>query len=469
MFRPLGNLPFDDNGLLDSRHRLVATAPQAVGRIQATVGSIAITRAGGVVGQVNVGDLVYVGDVIETDADGAVHVAFADGTTFDLSTSARMAVSEFACKPEGGSSSALFTIARGAFTFIAGKVGKAGNLRIDTPFAAIQATAGRGGSGFLALTALTLSLIEEIRAAPHDREWLDDDVIELERGSFTVTTKEANPRTFTVDNIEETLIISPSGSGYNVRVVTNSSARLAELAGFSQEALSTLTFGNIFIQQLERGLGDFASGGPGSASPFIFTAGTGGAAFEFANGPTTFSTSNNLGSSVAVFSTTNEVILTPTVLQSSPPPQTEPPPPAPLTFAAVTVPSFTDTQVFDQFPTATGTVGSGSPSGATLTYGIAGGGPDLSRSTFDVSKTNAYGTLYVDSATGAYAFVPNDGAINALTAPTTEVFILTVSDGTQSTSQPLTINIAGANDTPVLALSRRRPTTTRRSLTSSTP
>ena len=43
-------------------------------------------RAGGVVARVEVGELVYQGDAIATEADGAVGIIFADGTVFDLST-----------------------------------------------------------------------------------------------------------------------------------------------------------------------------------------------------------------------------------------------------------------------------------------------------------------------------------------------------------------------------------------------
>ena len=69
----------------------------------------------------------------------------------------------------------------------------------------------------------------------------------------------------------------------------------------------------------------------------------------------------------------------------------------------------------------------------TLTYGISGGTSDFSRPGYDVSSTGTYGTLFVNSATGAYTFVPNDTAINALTATTTESFTFTVSDGSLST------------------------------------
>src|SRR5262249_32721954 len=101
--------------------------------------------AGGVVAQAQVGDPVHRHDTLETGADGAVGITFIDGTAFNLSNNARMALNEFVC--DGTSNSALFSLSKGVFAFIAGKVAKAGGLRIDTPFARIRGQ--DGGIGIL--------------------------------------------------------------------------------------------------------------------------------------------------------------------------------------------------------------------------------------------------------------------------------------------------------------------------------
>src|SRR5439155_766009 len=46
---------------------------------------------------------------------------------------------------------------------------------------------------------------------------------------------------------------------------------------------------------------------------------------------------------------------------------------------------------------------------------------------------------------------PNSGAINALTAPTTESFIITVSDGALSASETFTVALNGINDAAVIS------------------
>ena len=111
--------------------------------------------------------------------------------------------------------------------------------------------------------------------------------------------------------------------------------------------------------------------------------------------------------------------------------------------------------VFDDFTATSGTfAASSSNSGAALTFGISGGAAGntvLGGVTYDVSQTGPYGTLYVNSTTGAYTFVPNSGAINALKAPTTESFTITVSDGTLSASQTFTITINGTNDAAIIS------------------
>src|SRR5260370_28602370 len=104
-------------------------------------GSVTIERANAVViqanvaGQAKVGDLVYLGDVVATGADGRVGINFTDGTSFNLSNSARIALNEFVYDPNGKSNSTLFSLTKGSFTFVAGNIAKTGDMKIDTPVA----------------------------------------------------------------------------------------------------------------------------------------------------------------------------------------------------------------------------------------------------------------------------------------------------------------------------------------------
>ena len=109
-------------------------------------------------------------------------------------------------------------------------------------------------------------------------------------------------------------------------------------------------------------------------------------------------------------------------------------------------PTYTDTPGCDDFAPAAGRLqASDADAGTTLTYGIAGGTAChpivLNCISYDVSKRGDYGTLYVNSESGAYVFVPDDRAINGLCHDTTESFTITVSDGELCDSQPFTVTL----------------------------
>jgi hypothetical protein len=116
---------------------------KAIGKIVSSSGSVTVEHTSAVVvqavavatGQGKVGDFVYQGDVVQTGADSAVGIAFTDGTAFNLASNARIALNEFVYDPKGKSNSTLFSLSKGTFTFVAGKVAKTGNMKIDTPVA----------------------------------------------------------------------------------------------------------------------------------------------------------------------------------------------------------------------------------------------------------------------------------------------------------------------------------------------
>src|SRR6202049_275470 len=119
-------------------------ASSSIGKVVAATGSVTIEHVNAVVVQANgpsqadetkVGDLVYQGDVVRTGADGRVSINFTDGASFNLSNNANMALNEFVYDPNGKSNSTLFNLSKGTFTFVAGKIAKTGDMKIDTPVA----------------------------------------------------------------------------------------------------------------------------------------------------------------------------------------------------------------------------------------------------------------------------------------------------------------------------------------------
>src|SRR6266404_5629703 len=415
----------------DDCKAVLALLPQVIGNIQTAIGCGTLRRASGIAVQVMVGDPVCQGDVIETAADGRIGIRFIDGTVFNLSRSTRLVLNEFLCDSNGTSHSALFGVTRGTFAFIAGQVAKTGCLRVDTPVGSIRGRAHTGGIGMLSLAALIFSAMKEVQAADPNVTFLDNGSItykDLEHGVFELVTKEAIPRHILVEDPGETIVLGPRGSTISVNQVANTAARMDELQAAQQDVLANFA----------KGLGPTGSSTPPSVNPLPVQ-------------PINFIQTETPTGQNSLPPLQWIVVSVPEINIVHPPP----PPPPPPTLNAGTGPTETDTVVFDTFTATSGTfVANSSNSGATLTFGISGGiasNTVLGGVTYDVSQTGPYGTLYLNSTSGAYTFVPNSAAINALQAPTTESFTVAVSDGSLSANQTFTIAINGANDAAIIS------------------
>ena len=112
----------------------VQTSPLAIGRVASLEGGATAFR-NGVQVSLNVGDVVIKGDVIQTSGSSAVGVIFSDGTTFSLSSNARMVLNDFVYSPGGSANSALINLVQGSITFVAGEVAHTGDMRVGTPVA----------------------------------------------------------------------------------------------------------------------------------------------------------------------------------------------------------------------------------------------------------------------------------------------------------------------------------------------
>jgi hypothetical protein len=127
-----------------------------IGKVNTATGTIRVAHAEGVVVQANLppgggieqskaGALLYRGDVIQTGPDGKLEITLVDGTSVNVSSNARIEMSEFVYDPNGHSNSTLLNLTRGTFTFIAGNVAHTGDMKIDTPLGTlgIRGTAPR--------------------------------------------------------------------------------------------------------------------------------------------------------------------------------------------------------------------------------------------------------------------------------------------------------------------------------------
>jgi VCBS repeat-containing protein len=399
--------------------------PQVIGYIQTAIGGGNIKRPSGIAVQVMAGDSVCRGDVIETTADGRIEIRFVDGTVFNLSRDARVVLSEFARDSNGTLRSALFAVTRGTFAFIASQLAMGGSLTVDTPVGSIRSRAQGCGIGILSLAALTFSTMKVVQAADSNVTFLDDDKItykDLEHGVFELITKEAIPRHIIVEDPGETVVLRRSGSSVSVNEVANSLTRMQELQAAQQDVLANYA----------KGIGTTGSSTPPFVNPLPVE-------------PINFIQTDALHGQNALLPIEAMIFTVPEIIIVRPPPILNTP----------TGPTEIDTVVFDRFTATSGTFSASTINGgAKLTFSISGGTAGntvLGGVTYDVSNTGPFGTLYVDSTTGAYTFVPNGGAINALQAPTTESFTITVSDGSLSASRAFTININGVNDAAIVS------------------
>ncbi|EIM28361.1 Ig-like domain-containing protein [Microvirga lotononidis] len=119
-----------------------APLPKSVGRVEKVSGFATVLR-NGVSVELRLGDTVAKGDVLLTGADSSLTIKFEDGTVFSLSSSARMVVNDMVYAADSTANSALLTLVQGVIGFVAGRIAKSGDLKVDTPVAtmAIRGTA----------------------------------------------------------------------------------------------------------------------------------------------------------------------------------------------------------------------------------------------------------------------------------------------------------------------------------------
>jgi hypothetical protein len=129
---PTPRPPVQDGSAMPIGKVVSARGAVTVEHVNAVIVQAALADQGG---QTKIGDSIYLGDVVQTGADGRVGITFTDGTAFDLSSNARMVMTEFVYDPNSKSNSTLLSLAKGQFTFVAGKIAKTGEMKIDTPVA----------------------------------------------------------------------------------------------------------------------------------------------------------------------------------------------------------------------------------------------------------------------------------------------------------------------------------------------
>ncbi len=149
------------------------SADEAVGRVAVVTGNVTIIR-NGVTVTVNAGDTILKNDVVQTGAGATCGLALNDGSTFNLTGGARLAINEFVYDPNGTANASLTTLIQGAATFVAGQIAKTGDMKVATPVATMGI---RGTAVILDINAadgrVSISVVDERDNKEHNVQVFD--------------------------------------------------------------------------------------------------------------------------------------------------------------------------------------------------------------------------------------------------------------------------------------------------------
>jgi hypothetical protein len=177
----------------------------------------------GVAVELNVGDLVFQGDVVQTLSNSVVAIAFSDGSAFTVNENARMALNEFVYDPNGTANSALINLVQGTVSFIAAQVAKTGTMRVETPTAAL----GIRGT----FITLSVSSVDGHTVASLGME-TNPVTGEQFAGSFTLTNRITGNQML-VSQVASIFSVSPAGA-------MSEAAKPAEIHALEQAAFQAL-------------------------------------------------------------------------------------------------------------------------------------------------------------------------------------------------------------------------------------
>lgn len=116
-----------------------ASDASPVGAVQEVSGHATVTRADGTTEAIVKGTPIFEGDIVQTDAAGAVNIMFVDQTSFAVSEDARLAIDKYVYDPSTQSGTTDFSILKGVFVFTSGMIGREDpdHVKIETPAGSI--------------------------------------------------------------------------------------------------------------------------------------------------------------------------------------------------------------------------------------------------------------------------------------------------------------------------------------------
>jgi hypothetical protein len=113
-----------------------ATEAPPIAQIKKVTGQAAVLRSGER-RPANVGDMLFVKDVIETGPDGAIGITFIDNTVFSAGPSSQVALDEFQFDSNDFRGAMLTDMRQGTLAVVSGDIARStpGAMKIKTPTA----------------------------------------------------------------------------------------------------------------------------------------------------------------------------------------------------------------------------------------------------------------------------------------------------------------------------------------------
>ena len=125
----------------------LALGAEPIGQVEDAVGEVTATRIDGTTLTLNVGDAVYMGDILETGAEGAISIVFVDQSTFSLGEEGRMVLDEMIYDPVTAEGNSAFSVLTGVFVFVSGEIAanNPDGMIVTTPVAVVGIRGTHGG------------------------------------------------------------------------------------------------------------------------------------------------------------------------------------------------------------------------------------------------------------------------------------------------------------------------------------
>lgn len=187
---------------------ITGTDGSPIGTVEEAEGSVWAIRVDGSRVELNVGDPVFQGDVLESGPDGSVGVILADDTTFSMGEDGQMVLDEMVYDPSTQEGSVSVSVLEGVFTFVSGQVAKTDPdaMSIDTPVATIGIRGTQVGINLSEEEGMDVVLMEEADGFVGEVVLQNDGGVEILNTAFAASSIESfdtPPQAgFTMDTVE---------------------------------------------------------------------------------------------------------------------------------------------------------------------------------------------------------------------------------------------------------------------------